>query len=51
LSWAFGGMGSWNDLYIDDSRHARRYDELTPQLKKALDAGISAAVNSEPSAG
>jgi len=47
LSWAFGGMGSWNDLDLDDSTQAYRYDKLTPQLKAALDAGILAAVNSE----
>lgn len=47
LSWAFGGMGSWNDLDFADSGHARRYDRLTPQLKTAVLDGIAAAVNAE----
>jgi len=51
LAWAFGGMGSWNDLYFDESSHARRYDHLTPQLKAALEGGILAAAKSEVSTG
>lgn len=47
LSWAFGGTGSWTDLYLADDDHARRYDRLTPLLKTAVLDGISAAVNSE----
>jgi len=47
LAWAFGGMGSWNDLDFADVEHRRRYGRLTPQLKTAVLEGICAAVNSE----
>jgi len=46
LAWALGGMGSWNDLYLEDHELARRYDRVTPQLSSALHASVPAAVNS-----
>lgn len=41
-SWVFGGMGSWNDLYIEHPD----YPTVTEALFAAVNAGIVAAVNS-----
>lgn len=42
ISWVFGGMGSWNDLYIEHPD----YPTVTEALFAAVNAGIVAAVNS-----
>lgn len=49
-AWAFGGMGSWNDLGFADPDLEARYRAVTPELYAAVVNGVAVAVNSyEPS--
>ena len=45
-AWAFGGMGSWNDLYIQDPGKVKPYDEVTVRTYDSSIKAILAAVNS-----
>jgi len=45
-SWVFGGMGSWNDLWIQDEQLSRRYDALSARLYDAICQSIILTVNS-----
>lgn len=44
-AWAFGGMGSWNDLYWEDKEIVKTYDELSAQLFDCINDAIVTAVN------
>jgi hypothetical protein len=49
-AWAFGGMGSWNDLSFDDPAHQREYERVTKDLYDAVIGAILTAANAfEPS--
>lgn len=45
-AWAFGGMGSWNDVGFEDPDLEARYRDVTPKLYSAVLVGIAASVNS-----
>lgn len=45
-AWVFGGMGSWNDLYIENDADYHEYERLSSALHTALYRAVSAAVNS-----
>jgi hypothetical protein len=47
-AWAFGGMGSWNDIGFEDPDLEARYRAVTPVLFSAVLLGVAAAVNSFP---
>jgi hypothetical protein len=44
-AWAFGGMGSWNDLVWQDKEIERTYDEVSAQLFDRINDAIVTAVN------
>lgn len=41
--WAFGGMGSWNDVWIEDDTAMRHYDQLRDELYAAIVDAIQQA--------
>jgi hypothetical protein len=43
-AWVFGGMGSWNDLWIEGDDQAL-YERLSEDLYQLLNAAIGAAAN------
>lgn len=45
-AWAFGGMGSWNDVNIQDPEKYRAYEKVSARLYDAFNQAIVAAVNS-----
>lgn len=45
-AWVFGGMGSWNDVFIPEPERADEYRTVTAQLYRAVIDGISDAANS-----
>jgi hypothetical protein len=45
-SWVFGGMGSWNDLWLDDPAAGDRYKDVSERLYDALLGAFAAATNS-----
>jgi hypothetical protein len=44
-AWVFGGMGSWNDVVIDDQSFRTAYDLISSRLWSAVIAGLDSAVN------
>jgi hypothetical protein len=44
-SWVFGGMGSWNDVWIEGSTARAEHERVTKRLYAAVTAAIMAAVN------
>lgn len=45
-AWVFGGMGSWNDIYVVSEEDNKRYDELSAALYRAINLGVLVATNS-----
>lgn len=45
-AWVFGGMGSWNDIFITEKSKQKEYDDLTGNLFNAVCDSILAATNS-----
>jgi hypothetical protein len=45
----FGGMGSWNDVYVKDPNVDGRYRVASERLHRSLGGAFQAAVNSWPS--
>lgn len=45
-AWVFGGMGSWNDLYLQDPRQQQRYEQVSQELYMAVLAAARAGTNS-----
>jgi hypothetical protein len=45
-SWVFGGMGSWNDVVLDDPDLKRRYDEVSADLYSAILRAFEAVLDS-----
>jgi hypothetical protein len=48
-AFVFGGMGSWNDVYIKDQQLEAEYRTASVALHAALDDAFQASVNSWPS--
>lgn len=46
MAWAFGGMGSWNDVGFNDEEDKKIYDRLTEDLFKMICRAILVAANS-----
>jgi hypothetical protein len=44
-AWVFGGMGSWNDIWLEDESQGDRYREVTEQLYRAVIAALVAVTN------
>ncbi|WP_421938771.1 hypothetical protein [Pedobacter sp.] len=44
-SWVFGGMGSWNDMALDDGQLGQEYQYLSSVLYSAINQAIIAALN------
>lgn len=44
-SWVFGGMGSWNDIVLDDEQLRWEYHHLSKALYTAINQSIIAAIN------
>jgi len=45
-AWVFGGMGTWNDIYIVDSETNELYDQVSTNLYSAINQAFLAAINS-----
>jgi hypothetical protein len=45
-AWVFGGMGSWNDVYMEGDANYQDYERLSSELHTALHRAVAAAVNS-----
>jgi hypothetical protein len=45
-AWAFGGMGSWNDLLFEKAEDNERYNNVPARLYDAINRAVVAAVNS-----
>jgi hypothetical protein len=50
-SWVFGGMGSWNDLWLDDSAASERLQQVTRNLYRQLLGALVAGTNADLAAG
>jgi len=46
-SYVFGGMGSWNDLWLQDENEQANYDRLTSQLYELVNSSIVASINKD----
>jgi hypothetical protein len=46
-SWVFGGMGSWNDLWLDDPSANNRLQQVTRNLYQSMLHAFVAAINSD----
>lgn len=46
-AWVFGGMGSWNDVYLDDRDAAAEHAATSRNLDSALLRALLASVNRE----
>jgi hypothetical protein len=44
-AWAFGGMGSWNDMYFEKSEDNEQYGAVSARLYDAINRAIVASVN------
>jgi len=44
-AWVFGGMGSWNDIWLEDESQGDRYRAVTEQLYESLIAALVAVTN------
>lgn len=45
-SWAFGGMGSWNDVYVSDSTLRERFTQVSSELYRAILRSHTAVLDS-----
>jgi hypothetical protein len=45
-AWAFGGMGSWNDVWVPDETRGGEYPELTRRLFAAVVNSVVSVTNS-----
>jgi hypothetical protein len=50
-AWVFGGMGSWNDVYLDDRQAEAEYEATSRNLYSALLRALLASVNSDIGSG
>ena len=48
-AWVFGGMGSWNDVWLESPRTRREYRRVSNILFKALLSAFAAGANSSRS--
>jgi hypothetical protein len=46
MAWCFGGMGSWNDIVVEDKKQAKQYEKLSGQLYGLLVESYVAIANS-----
>ncbi|ASR55458.1 hypothetical protein ACT17Q_02965 [Cellulomonas sp. CW35] len=46
-SWVFGGMGSWNDVWMQDDEAQARYDAVTGALYRAVVDACVVATNAD----
>jgi hypothetical protein len=46
-AWVFGGMGSWNDIWLEDESQAERMEQLTKQLYTAVMGALVAVTNNQ----
>jgi hypothetical protein len=46
-SYVFGGMGSWNDLWLQDENEQANYERLTSQLYELVNSSIVASINKD----
>jgi hypothetical protein len=44
-AWAFGGMGSWNDMYFEKSEDNEQYGAVSARLYDSINRAIVASVN------
>lgn len=45
LAWVFGGMGSWNDIWLENADDKKKYDELSAQLYELINEVIITVIN------
>ena len=45
-AWVFGGLGSWNDVYITDSSLEMEYQQISRSLYKAVMQSVGSVINS-----
>jgi hypothetical protein len=45
-AWVFGGLGSWNDVYINDSSLEMEYQQISRSLYKAVMQSVGSVTNS-----
>ena len=46
-SYVFGGMGSWNDTWLEDEQEQAEYDRLTLRLYELVNSSIVASINKD----
>lgn len=44
-AWVFGGMGSWNDMALDDGPLEQEYQQVSSALYSAINQAVIAALN------
>ncbi|MDX6439374.1 MAG: hypothetical protein QOF45_1957 [Gaiellaceae bacterium] len=44
-AWVFGGLGSWNDVYLEDESIGTEYERISSRLWQAVLGGLESAVN------
>lgn len=47
-AWVFGGMGSWNDFFVEDENLRQRYEEVSESLFRSALAAFEAVLESSP---
>jgi hypothetical protein len=45
-AWVFGGLGSWNDMYITDNSVEQEYQQISRNLYEAVIQSVGAVTNS-----
>jgi hypothetical protein len=45
-AWVFGGLGSWNDVYITDSSLEKEYQQISKSLYASVIQAVGAVTNS-----
>lgn len=45
-AWVFGGLGSWNDMYITDSSLEKEYQQISKSLYGAVIQSVGSVTNS-----
>jgi hypothetical protein len=45
-AWVFGGLGSWNDVYITDSSLEKEYQQISKSLYGSVIQAVGAVTNS-----
>jgi hypothetical protein len=46
-AWVFGGMGSWNDIYISEQAQEKEYQRITKNLYQSALQSIGAVTNAK----